>query len=87
MEDVSEIDSQVAKQREKFWKHIELRHGIMNFRTSHYFILFCFVFAFELIQFSSVAQSCPILCDPMNHNTLGLPVHQQLLEFTQTHVH
>ena len=36
---------------------------------------------------SSVAQSCPTLCDPMNHSTPGLPVHHQLLEFTQTHVH
>ena len=34
-------------------------------------------------QFSSVAQSCPILCDPMNHSTPGLPVHHQLQEFTQ----
>ena len=39
------------------------------------------------VQFSSVAQSCPTLCDPMNHSTPGLPVHHQLLEFTQTHVH
>ena len=36
--------------------------------------------------YSSV-QSCPTLCDPMNHSTPGLPVHRQLLEFTQTHVH
>ena len=39
------------------------------------------------VQFSSVAQSCPTLCDPMNRSTLGLPVHHQPLEFTQTHVH
>ena len=32
-------------------------------------------------------QSCPTLCDPMNRSTPGLPVHQQLLEFTETHVH
>ena len=38
-------------------------------------------------QFSSVAQSCPTLCDPMNHSTPGLPVHHQLPEFTHTHVH
>ena len=38
-------------------------------------------------QFSSVAQLCPTLCDPMNHSTPGLPVHHQLQEFTQTHVH
>ena len=39
------------------------------------------------IQFSSVAQSCPTLCDPMNRSMPGLPVHHQLPEFTQTHVH
>ena len=38
-------------------------------------------------QFSSVAQSCPTLCDPMNSSMPGLPVHHQLPEFTQTHVH
>ena len=37
--------------------------------------------------FSSVTQSCPTLCDPMNRSTPSLPVHQQLLESTQTHVH
>ena len=39
------------------------------------------------VQFSSVAQSCPTHRNPMNHSTLGLPVHHQLPEFTQTHVH
>ena len=39
------------------------------------------------VQFSSVAQLCPSLCDPMNGSTPGLPVHHQLPEFTQTHVH
>ena len=38
-------------------------------------------------QIRSVAQSCPTLCDPMNHSTPGLPVHHQLPEFTETHVH
>ena len=38
------------------------------------------------VWFSSVAQSCPILCNPMNRSTRGLPVHHQLPEFTQTHV-
>ena len=37
------------------------------------------------VQFSSVAQSCPTLCDPLNHSTPGLPVPQYLLEFAQTH--
>ena len=41
----------------------------------------------EELQFSSVAQSCPTVYDPMNRSTPGLPVHHQLLEFTQTHIH
>ena len=39
------------------------------------------------VQFSSITQSCPTLCDPMNCSMPGLPVHHQLPEFTQTHVH
>ena len=39
------------------------------------------------VQFSSLAHSCPTLCDPMNRSTPGLPVHHQLPEFTQTHIH
>ena len=42
---------------------------------------------FQLYQFSSVAQSCPTLCDPMNRSTPGLPVHHQYPEFTQTYIH
>ena len=41
----------------------------------------------ELVQFSSVAQSCLTLCDPMNCSMPGLPVHHHLLESIQTHVH
>ena len=44
-------------------------------------------FTFPSVQFSSVTQSCPTLCDPMNRSTPGLPVRHQLPEFTQTHVH
>ena len=40
-----------------------------------------------IVQFSSVTQSCPTLCNPMGYSMPGLPVHHQLLEFTQTHVH
>ena len=39
------------------------------------------------VQFNTFTQSCPTLCDPMNRSTPGLPVHHQLPEFTQTHVH
>ena len=44
-------------------------------------------FKVGFIQFSSVAQSCPTLCDPMDCSTPGFPVHHQLPEFAQTHVH
>ena len=44
-------------------------------------------FVYSSVQFSSVAQSCPTLCDPMNRSTPGLAVHHQLPELTQTHVH
>ena len=44
-----------------------------------------FLSTFKGFQFSSVTQSCPTLCDPMNCSTPGLPVHHQLPEFTQTH--
>ena len=39
-----------------------------------------------IVQFNLVAQSCPTLCNPMDHGTLGFPVHHRLPEFTQTHV-
>ena len=42
---------------------------------------------FSSFQFSSVAQLCPILCEPRDCSTLGFPVHHQLPELTQTHVH
>ena len=54
---------------------LELWFVIINFRI------------FSSVQFSSVTQSCPTLCDPMNRSMPGLPVHHQLPEFTQTHVH
>ena len=50
-------------------------------------ILNLFWIPVSCLQFSSVAQSCPTLGDPMNCSTSGLPVHHQVPEFTQTHVH
>ena len=44
-------------------------------------------FLVMVVQFSSVVQLCPALCDPMDCSTPGLPVHHQLPEFTQTHIH
>ena len=45
------------------------------------------ILSHSVSQFSSVSQSCPTLCDPVNRSTPGLPVHHKVLEFTQTHVH
>ena len=53
----------------------------------HILKLHCSYVLSLIVQFSSVAQSCPTLFDPMNRSTSGLPVHHQLPEFTQTHAH
>ena len=54
---------------------------------SHYYLIQQFHFIISSVQSSSVTQSCLTLCDPINRSMPGLPVHHQLLEFTQTHVH
>ena len=67
--------------------------GLLPFWQSVFFFFFLDIELYVLfiyfgsVQFSSVAQSCSTLCDPMNCSTPGLPVHHQLPEFTQTHVH
>ena len=58
-----------------------------NLLIANYVICFTNSFSFLSVEFSSVAQSCPTLYDPMNRSTPRLPVHHQLLEFTQTHIH
>ena len=70
----------------------ELNWPKNSFEISPDFLLVLFFFSriqtrISSVQFSSVVQSCPTLCDPMNRSKPGLPVHHQLLEFTQTHVH
>ena len=52
-----------------------------------YILMLIVSLTFTSVQFISVAQSCPTLCDPMKHSTQGLPVHHQLPQFTETHVH
>ena len=58
---------------------------IIIFLLSSCFVIFSLKTGSDQIR--SVAQSCPTLCNPMNRSTPGLPVHHQLLEFTETHVH
>ena len=65
-------------------------HGIFQARVLEWGAIAFSMSHLSLTQFmnlSSVTQSCPTLCDPMNRSTPGLPVHRQLPEFTQTHVH
>ena len=64
-----------------FWCPLHLKDGL----AKDYIWDLTLLFFFNV--FSSVAQSCLTLCDPMGCSTPGLPVHHQLLEFTQTHVH
>ena len=64
--------------------------SLLQHHSSKASILRCsafFIVQLSVTQFSSAAQSCLTLCDPVNHSTPGLPVHHQLPEFTQTHVH
>ena len=77
---------QIQRQTKQYYPNINVSHICsLKFSSSH---------IFEsgrkqknIFQFSSVAQSCPTLCDPMNCNTPGLPVHHHLPEFIQTHIH
>ena len=61
--------------------------GYIKFLQNAYEMCLYSQLSTSIVQFSLVAQSCPILCDPMNCSTPGLPVLQRLPEFTQTHVH
>ena len=60
----------------------------MNFQkvAPYKYLITFFLFSYS-VQFSSVTQPCPIPCNPMDYSTPGLPVHHQLPELTQTHVH
>ena len=71
----------------QFSGHSWIIEKAREFQKNIYFCFIDYAKAFDCVQFSSVAQLCPTLHDPMNHSTPGLPVHHQLLQFTQTHVH
>ena len=73
----------------KYWEYIFGHRGykVQFIHWSNKHLLSPYKMPDISVQFSSVAQSCPTLCDPMNSSTPGLPVHDQLPESTQTHVH
>ena len=77
----------VISNAEDKWKLHLQKNGIWTdeFDSNKFDIIT--LYQFSSVQFSPVAQSCLTLCHPMNHSMPGLPVHHQLLEFTQTHVH
>ena len=80
-----EIDGYMVQDRKiKAGIIIEVSMDMKAFMKNYSCLNFC---AFLLFFFSSVTQSCPTLCDPMNRSTPGLPIHHQLPEFTQTHIH
>ena len=68
------------------WFNIFLRLIFVSIYGCRLFFFYCNELPLG-VQFSSVAQSCPTLCDPVSCSTPGLPVHHQLPEFTQTHVY
>ena len=73
---------------QQLMRESKLKSGTSGSKTRASSSLLCDVLVVGLsVQFSSVSQSCLTLCDPMNGSTPGLPVHHQLPEFTQTHVH
>ena len=69
------------------WPRVQISVSSISLHWQADFLLLSHRYQFSSVQFSSVAQSCPTLCDLMNRSTPGLPVYHQLPEFTQTHVH
>ena len=67
------------------------QHSLLIYCRRYFFLYYDYLIIVQInqfiLQFSSVTQSCPTLCDPMNRSMPGLHVHHQLPEFTQTHVH
>ena len=59
---------------------------LSSIKSMWIFLIWC-LFSIMSVQFSSFAQSCPTLCDPVACSTPGFPVHHQILELAQTHVH
>ena len=81
--DLDKIHFRCSDMAGGFWSNHckSLTFSFINSVGREFMLFWC------ILQFSSVAQSCPTLCDPMNHSTPSLPVHHQLPEFTQAHIH
>ena len=83
-QNISLLNSQNNQRKKLILLHLLFSWGIWSLKSLSSFPKLVLI---SSVQFSSVAQSCPTLHDPMNHSTSGLPVHHQLPESTQTHVH
>ena len=75
------------KQEVELPYEIRFRKELISFLLAFLFSFIIFFIHISLYQFSSVTQSCLSLCDPMDGSKPGFPVHYQLLELVQTHVH
>ena len=85
--------------KKKVWEALGSTYANRKLEKKNLYSIVIYFFVFQncqaltsldlesVVQFSSVAQLCPTLCDSMNRSTPGLPVHHQLQKFTQTHVH
>ena len=73
----------------EFWSldHSSFTENLNSTPNQETPLLFAYQITFSLTLFSSVVQSCLTLCNPTDCSTPGLPVHRQLLEFIQTHIH
>ena len=81
-------DMQCGHSRKTMWGHgTKVASASQRQKPSFWGGSLYTTWSWNSVQFRSVAQSCPTLCDPMNRSTPGFPVHHQLPEFTQTHVH
>ena len=77
----------MVKMQTSLIKYLAMHAHHFTVSTSCLPLNFPQLYSETLVQFSSAAHSCTTLCDPMNHSMPDLPVHHQLPEFTQTHVH
>ena len=76
----------VPRTLESLLQHHSSKSSILQ-HSAFFMVQLSHPILYTVVQFSSVTQSCPTLCNPMNRSTPDLPVHHHLLEFTQTHVH
>ena len=86
-ENLSQTSASKKKKESSFLSHSGFQAFRFREKFLHAFVVSLRAPQFSSVQFSSVVRSCPTLCDPLDCSTPGFPVHHQVLELTQTHVH